>query len=195
MANFRLCSIHDCCKPADKRGWCQMHYRRWQRYGDCNIVRKPANGTLNKWLEEHKDYQGDECLAWPFGKTISGYGAVKGPGGKSTTAARQMCQMVHGPAPTPKHECAHSCGKGDEGCVNPKHLRWATTVENHADKVEHGTLIRGTAVKSSKLSESDVREIRRLSHSLRVGQLAKRFGVAHSTIIRAQQRDSWAWLD
>jgi hypothetical protein len=172
-----------------------MHYRRWQRYGDCNIVHKPANGTLVKWLEENVSYHGDGCLQWPFGRTVSGYGALKKPNGQSTTAARMMCEMAHGPAPSPKHEAAHSCGKGDEGCVNPKHLRWATTIENHADKVEHGTLLRGTALKHSKLTEDDVREIRRSSQSLSTRQMAERFGVSHSTITRTQRRECWAWLD
>jgi hypothetical protein len=33
----------------------------------------------------------------------------------------------------------HSCGNGDKGCVNPKHLRIGTPSENNADTLEHGT--------------------------------------------------------
>lgn len=28
------CAISDCDKRSTKRGWCDTHYRRWQRYGD-----------------------------------------------------------------------------------------------------------------------------------------------------------------
>jgi hypothetical protein len=54
-------------------------------------------------------------------------------------ATRVMCKLAHGPAPTPKHHAAHSCGKGHEACINPKHLRWATPRENAADAKLHGT--------------------------------------------------------
>lgn len=29
-----LCAVEGCERPKEKRGWCQMHYRRWQRGGD-----------------------------------------------------------------------------------------------------------------------------------------------------------------
>lgn len=34
----RICSVEGCCKPARKRGWCSMHYRRWLVHGDVNYV-------------------------------------------------------------------------------------------------------------------------------------------------------------
>jgi hypothetical protein len=35
----RTCSIEDCEKPARCRGWCHMHYHRWQRHGDAAYER------------------------------------------------------------------------------------------------------------------------------------------------------------
>lgn len=39
MRKEKTCSL--CSKPARKRGWCAMHYSRWQRHGDPNVVKRP----------------------------------------------------------------------------------------------------------------------------------------------------------
>ena len=31
---MKVCSIDDCRKPVEARGWCAMHYSRWRRHGD-----------------------------------------------------------------------------------------------------------------------------------------------------------------
>lgn len=36
------CTIDGCGKPVTARGWCGMHYRRWQRSGDPLKLRRPA---------------------------------------------------------------------------------------------------------------------------------------------------------
>lgn len=41
----KTCSVDGCTKPTEKRGWCGMHYRRWQRHGDVEILRKRPNGS------------------------------------------------------------------------------------------------------------------------------------------------------
>lgn len=38
------CSIDGCAKNASKRGWCDMHYRRWRLHGDTSTTLKAANG-------------------------------------------------------------------------------------------------------------------------------------------------------
>lgn len=44
-------------------------------------------------------------------------------------AARVVCELIHGPAPTPMHEASHLC---DDNwlCINPDHLIWETKKEN-----------------------------------------------------------------
>ncbi|MCJ2085052.1 hypothetical protein MKK88_03455 [Methylobacterium sp. E-005] len=37
----RTCSIPGCQSPHLARGWCNRHYRRWWRYADPAVVRKP----------------------------------------------------------------------------------------------------------------------------------------------------------
>lgn len=35
---LKPCTIDGCSKPVKSRGWCQMHWNRWHRNGDPNIV-------------------------------------------------------------------------------------------------------------------------------------------------------------
>lgn len=45
----RTCSVDDCEKAAEKRSWCSMHYRRWQRTGSVDTVRvSPGVGRTEK---------------------------------------------------------------------------------------------------------------------------------------------------
>ena len=74
-----------------------------------------------EWLRDHVSFEGDECLIWPFTR-MSGYAGHITIDGHQQYACRVMCGLAHGPAPTPRHETAHSCGNGVEGCINPKHL-------------------------------------------------------------------------
>lgn len=134
-----------------------------------------------------------ECLTWPFARSGTGYGMVKYEG-NYVGVHRVVCEMVHGPAPTGKHEAAHSCGKGHEGCVNPNHLLWKTSKENKADKIAHGTHNRGELNHKTVLTEDDVRLIRDLRGRVTGRALACRFGVSPSNIWSIQKRISWAWL-
>ena len=43
---MRLCSIPECGRVAQARGWCKMHWRRWRKSGDPNIVK--VRGSWNK---------------------------------------------------------------------------------------------------------------------------------------------------
>lgn len=145
------------------------------------------------WLLAHVDYAGDDCLTWPFARMPDGRGGVKFRG-KQLTAARAMCELAHGSPPSSKHEAAHSCGKGNAGCVNPRHLRWATHVENEADKIEHGTRPRGERQGSSKLKASDVVAIRAMHGTMSQSKIAAQFGVQKSTVFKIVHRLRWGHI-
>lgn len=187
-----MCRFEGCPNPKSPKagkGLCSSHYNQLQRGLELAPLQYRRN-VCEPWLEAHKAHDGDECLIWPFQRLQSdGRGAVKYHG-KQTIAARVMCMLAHGEPPTPEHEAAHSCGKGHEGCVNPKHLRWATRVENKADMIAHGTRPWGEKQGSSKLKTADVLAIRAAT-GLSQSTLAKRFGVRQSTIHKILSRQRW----
>lgn len=91
------------------------------------------------WLLAHVQYQGDDCLIWPFSKDKRVGRGRCGYKGKMYWTHRLMCIFAHGEPPSPELDTAHSCGNGSLGCVNPKHLSWETRQKNCIDGVVHGT--------------------------------------------------------
>jgi hypothetical protein len=75
----------------------------------------------------------------------------------------------------------------------PSNLKWGTPRENQRDRFKHGTDNRGVANGRSKLSESNVREIRRRYASGRISQesLGKEFGVSQCMIGAIVLRKNW----
>ena len=150
------------------------------------------NGEPRAFLENTVfSFGGDECLFWPYGKSSGGYGQIWRDG-KVRDVHRIACEAEHGPPPTPKHHAAHSCGKGQLGCVNRKHLEWKTPKENAADRLIHGAHNRGERHGAAKLTEAQVLEIRsstRFQH-----ELAAEFGVSPSLVCLIKRGKCWAWL-
>lgn len=191
-----LCSIEGCDKPVRLRGWCSRHYQRWQRHKDPLGGRSTMEGDLLAFLRAHQSYQGDDCLIWPFGKDFHGYGKLN-VDGKRQPASRVMCEMAHGPAPSPEHHAAHDRGGKpcvSTACVNPHHLRWATRAENMADKIAHGTHHLGTRCNSNKLKESEVLKIMALRGKLPHRDIAAAFGINVSTVSMIHNGKLWGWL-
>lgn len=194
MANKSLCSIPECCKPRYSRIHCRNHHHRFRKYGDA-LAGPTSNGEPKKWLEDHVGYDGPECLIWPFARRDGEYGRLYEAGERTQVYAhRVMCELAHGPAPSDLHECAHSCGKGDQGCVSPKHLRWDTIAGNAADRVEHGTENRGERNGQAKLTSEDVRAVRRLLPLHSHPEIAEIYGVSRVAISNIATGKRWGWL-
>lgn len=193
MAIKSLCKIEGCGKPVKGRGWCCGHYDRWRNHGD-PLGGGTAHGEPLKYLlDVVLPYDGDECLPWPFATDQAGY-AQQRYLGKTRRTARIVCERTHGPAPTPKHEAAHSCGRGHLGCATKRHLRWATRKENDLDKSSHGTYVRGERQGRSRLTEDNVRTIRSLKGKMNRDQVGAMFGVHPVYVSQIQRRMKWAWL-
>ncbi len=183
------CTVENCCNKAHAKSLCKRHYHKLVRYGDPMGGWAIAKGDAEKWIINFAiKYDGNDCLDWPFGKCGRGYGRHH-VDGKPVPASRYICQLRHGPPSHVGLDAAHSCGNGHLGCVNPKHLRWATKKENASDKVLHGTKIEGELHAAAKLTRDDIIAIR--SSNLTQWELAHKYGVHQATINRIKLRKSW----
>ena len=145
-----------------------------------------------EWLRQHADYKRDDCLKWPMALDDKGYGMVS-LGDVMWRAHRMMCTLAHGPAPSKKHEAAHSCGRGHQGCVNPRHLSWKTRAENQQDRVKHGT--HGSGSRGGphlKLKPEEVEAIRVAGSTMFKKDIARQFNVTPSTVIKILNGERWA---
>ena len=192
MADNPVCAIHDCDKPSDRRGYCTSHYWRLWKHGDPLGGKKRFVGEAKNFLEAAFEHKGDDCVHWPFHKTKMGYPTVYYDG-RTQLAHRLVCAQIHGAPSAPNLQAAHNCGV--RLCVNPRHLRWATAKENQADRISHGTLVRGERNTVSKLREKDVKKIRRLvANGETKASVAIKFGVRPSTIGAVVSGKTWGWL-
>lgn len=184
-----ICAIEGCEGRSHRRGWCVAHYRRWQRHGDPNaLVRGRAkNGEPARWLVEVAlKYVGRDCLIWPFARNDAGYGNIS-INGKNFIVSRLVCESVHGPAPTPDHQAAHSCAHGHFGCVTRSHLSWKLPVGNAADRTGHGN-------SAKRLTEHQASEILKLKGRLSEREIASRYSVSRQAVNGIHSGKLWSHL-
>jgi hypothetical protein len=188
------CKVDGCDRSAHRRGFCTSHYFRWRRHGDPLAGPTPNGEPETFYRDVVLAYDGDECLIWPYTTNSSGYAVLKRDG-RRYTVSRVLCEEVHGAPPTPEHHAAHSCGRGQYGCVAKNHLSWKTPAGNAADTVAHGRTTRGERNRHAKLDEASVLEIRQF---LRSGDsqsaVAARFRVHQSTISYIASGRLWGWV-
>jgi len=122
-----------------------------------------------------------------------------------------LCRTVNGVRER-KHRFTHALvleafvgprPKGFDGCHGNgvrtdnrlANLRWGTRKENQEDMVRHGKSARGTKQHMNKLSEKEVRVIRRLvKQGVSQRTAAKRYGVHFGTVSDIITGKNWAWL-
>ena len=187
------CSIPGCEKQSYAFNLCPAHYTRMRRHGSPTGGRTSPGEPL-AWLLAHKEYIGDDCLQWPYARA-RGYGILS-IDGRQRVASNYLCELLHGSAPEGADDAAHSCGNGQHGCVNPRHIRWATRAENHSDMYRHEVRPLGQRTGLAKVSEEDVRQIRLLkSRGMRAEEIASQFGISRSNVYLITTRKKWRWVE
>lgn len=138
----------------------------------------------------------DECWQWKAGKTIFGYGVFHAEISNTDLAHRFSYALHYGTMPDGVFVC-HRCD--NPACVNPAHLFLGTPLENSQDMVKknrHWVPTRkGDANGRAKLTEDDVREIRRLrSNGVREIDVAQQFRVSVDTVSSIFGRRTWSHI-
>lgn len=189
-----ICSVDDCFKETIVGIYCRTHYHRFLRHGKPEGSGRTIRGSAKQFIVDNIHHEGEDCLIWPFNRSSKhGYGVINRQHFGSGLAHRSMCIAAHGKPPTDKHEAAHSCGRGNKGCINPRHLSWKTPVENADDKKMHGTQPWGQLMwHKAKLTFDQARYAKYSTEDSK--SLADRFGVREETILRIRRGETWRGL-
>jgi len=102
-----------------------------------------------------------------------------------------VCRAFHGAKPSALHQAAHADDDKDNNRV--ENLRWATGLENHADRRRNGRILVGARISRTKLNEMVIPEIRGcIAKGESIGSIARRFGVEAGTIGAIRSGRTWA---
>lgn len=132
------------------------------------------------------------CIEWTGASLPNGYGVLCLSGG-TAYAHRVAWEIAYGPIPEGKLVC-HTCD--NRKCVNPEHLFLGTSADNSRDMIKKNRSMKGEVNPKSRLSEDDVREIRRMrSLGMTWEPIAERFNVSSATARFAGTGRTWAHVD
>jgi hypothetical protein len=133
----------------------------------------------------------DACWKWPRLNPDQRYGYFKYRYRKYY-AHRVSYEIHHGPIPEGMCVC-HHCD--NPPCCNPAHLFLGTDQDNVSDMIAKGRNVRGEDMHASKLTESQVLEIRYLySIGWLQADLSAAFGVTPSSVSSVITGKSWKHL-
>lgn len=121
----RICSIEGCEKRSRARGWCDMHYKRWQVKGDPLAVPFFYPGKPEESFAERTERDPSGCLLWT-GALTDGYGYMSVHGAVKRVH-RYAWERANGPIPEGM-VVDHLCH--NRACAEVAHLRVATAKQN-----------------------------------------------------------------
>ena len=145
---------------------------------------------------ESKFEKTEGCWLWTGSTNRDGYGTLW-LNGEKYLAHRLSYRIYKGAIPEGLIISHTPIICHNPACVNPAHLTAKTHKENEADKILDGTTNRGERCGTSKLTEEDVCEIKKL---LAEGDLIQReigelYGVGRVIISQIKSQTRWKYLN
>lgn len=130
---------------------------------------------------------------WEFVGHIMGTGyGFWTVGGQSVLAHRAVWAVLHGDPGS--NDVCHTCD--NRKCINPDHLFLGTRADNMRDASAKGRTCRGERRSNAILTETKVKEIRRMASVGMTHQaIADHFGIDRRHTTSIIRREIWGWLD
>lgn len=195
----KICSVERCVEQVavKLRGLCSQHYHRWKRNKPLNTPSKYGFGSTYErrfWSRVALTADDNRCWEWQGGrnKKRGDYGQVQYQG-KQRRAHVVAYALAHG-GELPKLHVLHSCD--NPPCVNPKHLREGTPVDNTADKVSRNRHSFGERVPNARINAETVRHIRESAEKgERSCDIARRLNLRQNLVYAVKHRITWRWVE
>jgi len=128
----RTCSLDDCNRPCEARGYCNAHYHRWKRYGSPHSGDPPRESHGMKHLPEYSVWRGIRRRC--YSPTRHEYRHYGGRGIKMCDRWRLSFQAFYadmGPRPGVDYSINRIDNAGD---YEPCNCEWATKTEQNINK-------------------------------------------------------------
>ena len=151
---------------------------------------------INRWGSVTERRLKGGLMAQATQEPTSGYlrktvGLCKNGYRKTWLVHHLIAETFIGPRPSGM-ECAHSNGNSLDNSA--KNLSYKTPLSNTHDKFRHGTMLRGSKIGNSKLSEEQAMAILAAKGSERLRETAAKFGIQESQVSRIQNGIRWGHL-
>jgi hypothetical protein len=134
----------------------------------------------------------EDCWLWTGELNMHGYGVIF-LNYKEVSAHRYSYKKLKSEIPENMY-VLHTCDI--RKCVNPEHLFLGNAKDNAIDAMQKDRLRKGSSVGTSKLTEDQVREIRRLheQEGLKYNEISKNFCITQDMISKIIRRKAWCHI-
>jgi predicted XRE-type DNA-binding protein len=140
------------------------------------------------WAKVERTPFSDECWLWKASCFPNGYGQFD-----HQTAHRVAWKLANRKEIPSGLVVRHMCH--NPKCCNPKHLILGTSAENSNDMKQALRQAKGSMNGRSKLSETQVVEIKQLLRKgISQSKIAERFGVSQNAISHIKTGKNWRYL-
>lgn len=153
-----------------------------------SLIKEPEHWA--RFMAKVDQREDNECWPWLASTTQDFYGLFHLGGGMRR--ATRLMAYAHGMDPTGVL-VMHTCD--NPPCVNPRHFKLGTDMDNATDSVVKGRKLRGSENPVSKVTEQQVLEVHNLLTQGKSSKEISELTDIPQTIVQSISKGSaWGWL-